>query len=90
MSKTQRDIVARLRDPMLYFGYGDRVIAADEIERLRKVALDFDAHIDRAVRAERAAILEIIESARADAHMYDGAFCLRAVAAAIRARGEKP
>jgi hypothetical protein len=50
-----------------------------EIERQRE-----------AVRAERAAILEIIESARADAHMYDGAFCLRAVAAAIRARGEKP
>ena len=64
MSKTQRDIVARLRDPMLYFGYRDRVIAADEIERLRKVALAFDAHI--AVRAERAAILELIESARAN------------------------
>ena len=89
MSKTQRDIVARLRDPMLYFGYGDRVIAADEIERLRKVALDFDAHIDRAVRAERAAILELIESARANGHLYDCDYCLRTVAAAIRARGEQ-
>jgi len=35
MSETQRDIVTRLRDPMLYFGYGDRVIAADELDRLR-------------------------------------------------------
>jgi len=79
MSKTQRDIVARLRDPMLYFGYGDRVIAADEIERLRE-----------AVRAERAAILELIESARTNGHLYDGVYCLRTVAAAIRARGEQP
>jgi len=63
---------------MIYFGYGDRVIAADEIERLRE-----------AVRAERAAILELIESARADyANLYFGDYCLRTVAAAIRARGE--
>jgi hypothetical protein len=48
---------------MLYFSYGDRVIASDDIESLRKVALAFDAHIDR---AERAAILELIESARAN------------------------
>jgi len=89
MSKTQRDIVARLRDPMLYFGYGDRVIAADEIERLRKVALAFDAHIGRAVRAEREAILALIESKRADyANVYFGDYCLRTVAAAIRARGD--
>ena len=79
MSKTQRDIVARLRDPMIYFGYGDRVIAADEIERLRE-----------AVRAERAAILELIESARTNGHLYDGDYCLRTVAAAIRVRGEQP
>ena len=76
MSKTQRDIVARLRDPMIYFGYGDRMIAADGIERLRE-----------AVRAERVAILELIESARADyANVYFGDYCLRTVAAAIRAR----
>jgi hypothetical protein len=62
---------------MIYFGYGDRVIAADEIERLRE-----------AVRAERAAILELIESARTDGHLYDGDYCLQTVAAAIRARGE--
>ena len=68
MSKTQRDIVARLRDPMLYFGYGDRVIAA----------------------AEREAILDLIESKRADyANVYFGDYCLRTVAAAIRARGEQ-
>ena len=78
MSKTQRDIVARPRDPMIYFGYGDRVIAADEIERLRE-----------AVRAEREAILELIESARADAHLYDGDYVLRSVAAAIKAREAK-
>ena len=78
MSKTQRDIVARLRDPMIYFGYGDRAIAADEIERLRE-----------AVRAERAAILELIEAQRADAHLYNADYALRTVAAAIRARGEQ-
>ena len=89
MSKTQRDIVARLRDPMLYFSYGDRVIASDDIESLRKVALAFDAHIDRAVRAERAAILELIEAQRADAHLYNADYALRTVAAAIRARGEQ-
>ena len=54
MSETQRDIVTRLRDPMLYFGYGDRVIAAAEIERLRKVALAFDAqHRSRRPRRAR-------------------------------------
>ena len=75
---------------MLYFGYGDRVIAADEIERLRKVALAFDAHIDRAVRAERATIPELIESARANyANLYFGDYCLQTVADAIRARGEQ-
>jgi hypothetical protein len=89
MSEKQSDIVERLRDPMLYFGYRDRVIAADEIERLRKVALAFDAHIDRAVRAEREAILKLIESKRADyANVYFGDYCLRTVAAAIRTRGD--
>jgi hypothetical protein len=44
-----------------------------------------------AVRAEREAILELIESARADyANVYFGDYRLRTVAAAIRARGEKP
>jgi hypothetical protein len=40
--------------------------AADEIERLRE-----------AVCAERAAILELIESERANAHLYDGDYTLR-------------
>ena len=29
------DIVERLRDPMIDLGYGDRLTAAEEIERLR-------------------------------------------------------
>jgi hypothetical protein len=29
------DIVKRLRDPMIDCGYGDRLMAAEEIERLR-------------------------------------------------------
>jgi hypothetical protein len=46
-------------------------------------------NIDRAVRAERAAILELIEAARTNyANLYFGDYCLRTVAAAIRARGE--
>jgi hypothetical protein len=48
-----------------------------EIERLRE-----------AVRAEREAILALIEAQRANAHMYDGDYALRTVAAAIKARGE--
>jgi len=53
---------------------------ADELERLRK-----------AVAGEREAILELIEAERtANGHLYDGAYCLANVAAAIRARGEKP
>ena len=49
-----------------------------EIERLRE-----------AVCAEREAILKLIESARADAHMYDADYALRTVAAAIKARGNQ-
>jgi hypothetical protein len=52
--------------------------AADEIDRLRK-----------AVAARREAILELIESKRADANMYDGDYCLRAVADAIKSRGNQ-
>ena len=101
MSKTQRDIVARLREPMLYFGYGDRVIAAAEIERLRAKADLACAALEKqdrlleearksAVAAEREAILDLIESKRADyANVYFGDYCLRTVAAAIRARGEQ-
>jgi hypothetical protein len=48
--------------------------ASDEIELLRK-----------AVVAEREEILELIQSKRADAHLYDGDHCLRSVAA-IRGR----
>ena len=50
-----------------------------EIERLRE-----------AVCAERAAILELIEAQRADAHLYNADYALKTVAAAIRARGEQP
>jgi hypothetical protein len=35
MSEKQSDIVARLRDPMREVDFGDRLMAADEIERLR-------------------------------------------------------
>jgi hypothetical protein len=37
----------------------------------------------------REAILELIESARADAHLYDGDYALRSVADAIKAREAK-
>jgi hypothetical protein len=30
-----KDIIERLKDPMIDFGYGDRLMAAEEIERLR-------------------------------------------------------
>jgi hypothetical protein len=33
---SERDIVTRLRDPMIAFDYGDRLMAAEELERLRK------------------------------------------------------
>jgi hypothetical protein len=58
--------------------YGSRPSAS--IEEWRKILNDL-------VASERAAILELIESARADAHIYDGDYVLRTVAAAIRARG---
>jgi hypothetical protein len=44
------DIVERLRDAMVEVDYGDRLMAADEIERLRQ-----------AVAGERAAILVLVE-----------------------------
>jgi hypothetical protein len=37
---------------------------------------------------ERAAILDLIESYQQDGHLYDADYVLRAVAAAIKARGE--
>jgi hypothetical protein len=43
---SESDIVERLRDPLLE-SYGDRLLASDEIERLRD-----------AVRTERAVILD--------------------------------
>jgi DNA-binding transcriptional regulator YiaG len=43
-----------------------------------------------AVAAECEENLELIESARADAHMYDGDYALRTVADAIKARGNQP
>jgi hypothetical protein len=44
------------------------------------------AEIANAVRAERAAILALIEAQCANGHLYDGDYCLRNVAAEIRAR----
>jgi len=80
------DIVKRLRDPMIDFAFGDRLMAADELEDLR-AALDKSAKLAySAVHAERAAILELIEAERrANGHLYDGG-CLQNVAAAIKAR----
>jgi hypothetical protein len=64
--------------------------AADEIEAVR-ASLDKSAKLAlSAVHAEREAILELIESYQRDGHLYDADYVLRAVAAAIRARGEQP
>jgi hypothetical protein len=41
---------------------------------------------DKVVRAEREAILQLIAAKRVDTNMYDGAYVLRAVMAAIRER----
>jgi hypothetical protein len=49
---SKRDIIEHLRDQIIDVDFGDRLMAADELERLRD-----------AVRAERAAILELIEVA---------------------------
>jgi hypothetical protein len=54
--------------------------------QLRKAAAEIES-LRQAVRAEREAILEVIEAERANGHLYDGAYCLQKVAAAIRARG---
>src|SRR5262249_38689283 len=54
-------------------------VAYVEIERLRE-----------AVRAEREAILELIEAQRSTLRIYDGDYALQTVAAAIRARGNQP
>jgi hypothetical protein len=57
-----------------------------EMVRAMRVAYVEIEGLREAVRAEREAILKLIEAARADAHMYDGDFALKTVAAAIRAR----
>jgi hypothetical protein len=72
-----QNFVTRLRDPMKKFDFADRLIVAHEIEKLRK-----------AIAAERAAILKLIEAQRVDGHLYDGDYCLQTVAAAIGARAE--
>jgi hypothetical protein len=61
MSKTHRDIIERLRDPMIAVDFGDRLMAADEIERLC-AELKIEVVVTRKViaeagAAERAAIL---------------------------------
>jgi hypothetical protein len=63
--------------------------AADELEDMRAI-MDRSVKLAySAVRAEREAILELIESERADyANMYLGDYALQTIAAAIRARGE--
>ena len=86
MSEKQSDIIlelrtlARLIETKAPATFGDQDAAhlraaADEIEVLRK-----------AVVAEREEILELIQSHRADAHMYDGDYALRRVAGALQAR----
>ena len=85
------DIVERLRDPSRRsVGDDDAVMAeaADEIEVLRAEMDQAVKLAYSAVRAERAAILELIESYHADGHLYDGDYVLQTIAAAIRARGE--
>ena len=85
MSKEPTDIILELRTlarlietkAPATFGEQDAThlrAAADEIEVLRKVV------------AEREEILELIQSHRADAHMYDGDYALRRVAGALQAR----
>ena len=95
------DIVERLRvTRVAVAGYAtveETVLneAIAEIERLRaenrtlrNLGVDVGATIEAAVATERAAILELIESACAKARLYDGNYALRTVTAAIRARGE--
>jgi hypothetical protein len=41
------DIVERLRDPMIDLGYGDRLTAAEEIERLRAEIKGLKAEANR-------------------------------------------
>jgi hypothetical protein len=46
--------------------------------------------VNSAVAAEREAILQLIAAERtANGHLYDGAYCLQNVAAAIRAREQQ-
>jgi hypothetical protein len=81
---SESDIVERLSlssDP-------EKRDAAIEIERLRAALGQCSKVAQSAVAAERAAIHELIESQRAEAHLYNADSALRAVAAAIRARGE--
>jgi hypothetical protein len=62
---SKRDIVKRLRDPMIDLSYGDRLIAADHIERLCKalegVVAYLDGHGSRNSKRER----ELLMAARA-------------------------
>ena len=85
------DIVERLGSKICDWPTDARE-AADEIERLLADHFsDVSKMIANAVAGERAAILEMIEAKHADyANLYFGDYCLRTLAAVIRARGEKP
>ena len=83
---SESDIVERLSlssDP-------EKRDAAIEIERLRAALGQCSKVAQSAVAAERAAIHELIESQRAEAHLYNADSALRAVATAIKAREQQP
>src|SRR5215831_15036558 len=89
----KRDIIERLRDSSYHCVSRDRLAAADEIERLRAelARLRKFGPVNQAVVAERAAILELIESfARSwdqdDVTSWHEA--AKRIAVAIKARGE--
>jgi hypothetical protein len=57
--------------------------------RLRASIEEWRKTLNDLVAGERAAILELIEAARANGYLYDDDYCLRTVATVIRARGEQ-
>jgi hypothetical protein len=65
----KRDIVERLRDPMIVVAYGDRLMAADEIERLRAAEAAMRERCAAFVmdRSKKASSLRQLAKRRADA-----------------------